>query len=79
MFVFFARVFGAGFAISFKTRNLHQITSLKDLALTGSTFKFSLFNADYKLLVGNGLEFVTTAHSIRTWSEPRNQFNKRVN
>ena len=78
----FRRGYLKGFAISFNTQNLHQITSLKDLALTGSTFKFSLFDADYKLLFivysfvyffafGEAI-WSTTQHVVH-WGEGREQ------
>ena len=47
MFVFFLSGFLKHLQNSFKTKNLYQITILKDLALTGSTFKLSLFDTDY--------------------------------
>ena len=57
----FSLVFSARVTeISFKTKNMHQITRLKYLALTGWTFKFLLFDADYKLLLYFWSYFVLT-------------------
>ena len=54
MLVFFLPVFEPGFLNVFKSRLKHEICIakrfLKDLALTGSTFKLSFGDTDYVLL-----------------------------
>ena len=47
MFVLFTAGFLMHLQNSFKTKNLHQIMILKHLALTGMTYKLSLFDKDY--------------------------------